>query len=62
MIYQDGNLISVNQVKEDGWKILEQGNLCGKPQWHWETYISPDEQWIVTFYYNDNFGTIERYE
>ena len=62
MTYYDGDFICLDQIKEDGWKILGQGNMCGKPQWHWETYISPDEQWTVTFYYNKCYGTIERYE
>lgn len=62
MTYHDGDFICLDQIKEDGWKILEQGNLCGKPQWHWETYVNPDEQWIVTFYYNEYYGTVERYE
>ena len=54
--------IYLEDAIKSGWRLESEGNLAGKPQWHWETWVSPDEEYMATFWAGIYTAEVERYE
>ena len=54
--------IRFEKVLADGWRMESEGNLAGRPEWHWETWVSPDNEYMATFYAGTFTATVERWE
>ena len=54
--------ITLENAIKNGWKMESEGNLAGKAHWHWETWVSPDEEYMATFWAGTYTAEVERYE
>ena len=54
--------IRLEDAINSGWKLESEGNLAGKAKWHWETWVSPDEEYMATFWTDVYTAEVERYE
>lgn len=56
----DGYQASRDEVIAAGWTKMDEGCLAGKAHWHWETWVSPDDELIITFYNGHETSSICR--
>lgn len=54
--------IRLEDAIKSGWRLESEGNLAGKAHWHWETWVSPDEEHMATFWTGTETAEVERYE
>lgn len=57
---KEGQEISREEAIKQGWILASSGCLAGKDRWHWECFVSPDEELLATFYHGYPTATIER--
>lgn len=59
---REGQLITLEEAEKAGWYMESEGQMCGTSRWKWETWISPDETYMATFWTGTYTATVERYE
>lgn len=56
----EGYEISREEVFKHGWILEDSGCLAGKTRWYWERFVSPDAEFMATFYHGYQLATVER--
>lgn len=59
---REGQSITLEQAEKAGWYMESEGQMVGKSRWKWETWVSPDETLMATFYWGTGSATVERCE